>query len=341
MLGKTIDKYYNFRIRRKTNCYLQNKINNSSNFKLPRVTYSIDQSLDTPTDILVEHRGRTINFACRGDIYSTDYPNAYGFLKDRSAVYVHYLALTRKAGSSIICDTSDGNNPSMADIRFSSPFLKDGLVPDIYFHSTHGYQHMRSLYKNNSLPWEERSDKMIWRGGANGNGLRICDESLTSNAAINQRIRFAIACKNTEIDFRFVNAEEFGVLERMNLTGCRIDSATWLQRKFAIDIDGFSNAWDNLYHRLLFGCCVLKVDSQIGFRQWYYNKLKPFENYIPIKADLSDLHDQLDWVRSHPQDVKDIAASGCELAHSMTFETEMRYAVDEINRICDAKKLFT
>lgn len=338
MYNFIIGKYSDYRIRHNVLNRLTKPAHISSTLPSTQITFSHAPSLISPWDILIEHKGSTINLAWRPDIHLYQDNAIYRSIKSRSAAYIYYAAIAGEAAHHLICDISDGNHAGLADVRFSSVFANSGLLPDPYFFETNGYQKQRDLYASQSVPWSERSDDIIWRGNVTGIGLRICDDTLISNGAVNQRIRMAIACKDTDVDFRFVGAdEEVNVLKQMGLMGSRIEAASWLNRKFAIDIDGASNAWDNLYHRLLFGCCVLKVESQAGFQQWYYHKLKPYEHYVPIKADLSDLQSQLDWVRSHPAEAERIAKQGCAFAHSMTFESEADYAADEIKRICEGK----
>src|SRR5262249_30353973 len=110
-------------------------------------------------------------------------------------------------------------------------------------------------------------------------------------------------------------------------TGSRVAPATWLGQKHALDIDGFSNAWSNLFTRLLFGCCVLKVESRYGFRQWYYDRLKPWQHYIPVAADLSDLAERVDWARAHDRACQEIAEAGRRLALTMTMSAVTAEAV--------------
>ena len=74
--------------------------------------------------------------------------------------------------------------------------------------------------------------------------------------------------------------------------------------------------------RLHQGCCVLKVESPLGYRQWYYDRLRPYEHYIPIKADLSDFFEQVEWGRSHLKECEEVARNGQLLARSMSFESE-------------------
>lgn len=41
------------------------------------------------------------------------------------------------------------------------------------------------------------------------------------------------------------------------------------------------------------------VDREVGKREYFYNHLVPFEHYIPVKADLSDLLARLDWAEQN------------------------------------------
>ena len=262
----------------------------------------------------------------------------YKSLSYRMLPYIYYMRHAGAEAKELIVDASDGDRSGFAEIGFSSCQPARLLVPDQYFFEGNGYQTQRALRQENDVPWSERDDTIIWRGQLNGQGICIAEPSLTENGLLNQRLRMALACLGTDIDFRFVGHHEaLPVLERAGLMGDRIAAATWLNRKYAIDIDGYSNAWDNLYHRLLFGCCVLKVESQVGFRQWYYDRLRPFEHYVPISADLSDLQEQVDWVRSHPAEAGAIAKAGSELAHEMTFESETQLAAEKVRALCRAR----
>ena len=46
--------------------------------------------------------------------------------------------------------------------------------------------------------------------------------------------------------------------------------------KFQIDIDGNTNSWPGLFQKLLTGSAILKVASPYGYRQWYYDRLRPW-----------------------------------------------------------------
>ena len=301
------------------------------------VKFTLTDAAITPWDVLIERKGGAIHIAWRSEVLRRRHFRLA--TPQRVLPYLYYVALAGDDADRLVCDLSDGDQPSVADVGFSSPFSERGLVPDLYFFETRGYQKQRDQFRNARVPWADRSNLIQWRGSLNGNGLRIANSDLIGNGMVNQRLRLAYACKDTDIDFKFIDQNDANeMLKKEGIWGARVAATTWLNHKYAIDVDGHSNAWDNLYHRMLFGCCVLKVDSQVGFRQWYYPKLKPFEHFVPIKADLSDLREQVDWVSSHPKEAEAIARAGCELAHSMTFDSETQFAAAEIKRICKTNR---
>ncbi|MEP9390169.1 glycosyl transferase family 90 [Mesorhizobium sp. KR9-304] len=120
-------------------------------------------------------------------------------------------------------------------------------------------------------------------------------------------------------------------LERAGILAGYIDPMTWLVRKFAIDIDGNTNAWTNLFTRLLAGCCVIKIASPFGYRQWYYDALTPWQHFVPVKADLSDLREKIDWCRTHDAECAEIASAGRDFALRRDFATEMKRAVETLD----------
>ncbi len=62
--------------------------------------------------------------------------------------------------------------------------------------------------------------------------------------------------------------------------------------RYLLHIDGFVSAW-RLALELLSFSVILKVDSD--WVEHYYSELLPWIHYIPVKADLSDLIQTIDW----------------------------------------------
>ena len=74
----------------------------------------------------------------------------------------------------------------------------------------------------------------------------------------------------------------------------------YLQHKYQINIDGTVAAYRFPY--LLAGnSLVLKQDSP--YYEYFYKDLKPFEHYIPIKRDLSDIMEKIQWAKDNEEKV--------------------------------------
>ena len=80
-----------------------------------------------------------------------------------------------------------------------------------------------------------------------------------------------------------------------------------IQYKYIINIDGHSSP-NRTSYLLQSGSLMLMVESMyvMGNTCWFYNMLKPYIHYIPIKYDLSDLEEQIIWCKLHDKECKQI-----------------------------------
>lgn len=249
--------------------------------------------------------------------------------------YLHYLVASGVEAAEFVVDTSDGDQPSLAKLRFSSPHPGDILVPDCIFHASRGYATERQAAEADAVDWNYRRDTIVWRGTCTGGGRVPWAGAALDNAGFNQRVRLCLALRDAPgTDVRISGTDQgtwpMSYFDRLGISGLRRPEREWLGDKYAIDIDGWSNAWSNLLIRMLYGCCVLKVESAFGFRQWYYDRLRPWQHYVPVKADLSDLAERIDWARSNAMRCGEIAAEGQMLAQSLDWAGETARAADTI-----------
>ena len=85
-----------------------------------------------------------------------------------------------------------------------------------------------------------------------------------------------------------------------------------------IDIDGNTCSWPGLFCKLVMGITTLKVNSQQGWRQWYYDRLLPWKNFVPVAASLGDLVEIVSYLANHPGEAERIAYEGHQIANSLT-----------------------
>ena len=58
--------------------------------------------------------------------------------------------------------------------------------------------------------------------------------------------------------------------------------------------------------------------------------LKAWNHYIPVKSDMSDLIEKIEWCKDHDKDCKAIAENGKRFAESMTVDSEVGKFVHEL-----------
>jgi hypothetical protein len=109
-----------------------------------------------------------------------------------------------------------------------------------------------------------------------------------------------------------------------------VSSLEFQKFRYQIDIDGYTSAWSALFQKLATGSTVLKVGSRDGWRQWYYDKLVPWENYVPVDVEMGDLAEKTRWLIDHDEEAQRIGANGRALALSMTYDSQIRAAAETV-----------
>lgn len=98
-----------------------------------------------------------------------------------------------------------------------------------------------------------------------------------------------------------------------------ISPAESLKFKYLLDIDGHSCSYSRMAWILYSNSLLLKHQS--AKMQWYYDKLQPYEHYLPIAADFSNIDAQYKWAETHPQEVQRMIRKAQKLAQE-TFNQE-------------------
>jgi hypothetical protein len=106
----------------------------------------------------------------------------------------------------------------------------------------------------------------------------------------------------------------------------------YAEYRVQIDIDGHTNSWPGLFQKLLTGSPVIKIASLGNYSQWYYDRLVPWSNYVPVAADMLDLVDKVRWLLHNDSEAEVIGQRGAELAHAMTYEAESLLAMKIIDK---------
>ncbi|MCU1621239.1 MAG: hypothetical protein JWL79_84 [Frankiales bacterium] len=199
------------------------------------------------------------------------------------------------------------------------------LVPDLYYFQASGY----SGVLQNPVDWWSRDDIVLWRGYTTG--LPVLSRG---NLRDLPRYRLAKVCSTLPgCDVGIVGVAQAAseaeatalklVFEAEGLWREYVPLSDMQRYRYVVDIDGNANSW-GLVARLRLGCCMLKVESP--WRQWIHERMVPWEHYVPVASDLSNLSERLSFCRRNPHIATQIARAGRELSLGVSFERELRRA---------------
>ena len=171
--------------------------------------------------------------------------------------------------------------------------------------------------------WDDKViRKAVFRGGPTGCGY---------TAETNMRIRLVME-QSKWIDARFTSREGNETIDSKSIrydpkyglgsmkTSIKSDMNSFLSMaeqskyKYIIHVDGNVNAY-RLLTTMTTGSLVLRVTSQ--YTSWADHLLQHMVHYVPVKQDLSDLNEVIQWCNANDDKCQKIAANGMEFARSI------------------------
>merc|ERR1711933_326222 len=186
----------------------------------------------------------------------------------------------------------------------------------------------KMLRSEDPFEWEGKKDKAVWHGSRNWNRdwtnsyishfrndpeRRWLNNDLTGNSIIPRERIVSMSQKYPEILDASFEIQPWKVL---------------LGYKYIVTVSGNSYS-GMLKPALLSNSCVLRQDSIAT--EWYEHLLVPWTHYIPVRYDLSDLIERIEWARSHDAECQKIAENGRSFAKvHFSAETIDKFVYDTI-----------
>lgn len=196
------------------------------------------------------------------------------------------------------------------------PIFSSGTVPecfaDILMPSPH---HVKEHFFNARIRWEDKQFKAIWRGASTGGnyeptrGFRLCPpvpfEQGEPHYSKFHRQKLVGLCKNnSDCDAKFSKysqcspqnceamRQEYGEISCIQMDNQAIN-------KIIIDIDG--NTYSRRFPYLMAtGSVILKVAA---FEDIGTVPAEPWVHYLPVKMDLSNFNEVLDWAKNNDKEL--------------------------------------
>ncbi len=156
---------------------------------------------------------------------------------------------------------------------------------------------------NQQWPWERKLPILFWRGGN-------CASTLFRQELV------ALSAKMPErIDAKFPDKAKVPFVKQED----------HLRYKYLISIDGARATWTRLVWHLQANSLTFKHDS--SQMQWYYNAIKPYEHYVPVR-DTQALVEALNWADQNEAAVrKMVDASTRFVEENLTLEDMYHYFI--------------
>ena len=176
-------------------------------------------------------------------------------------------------------------------------------------------------FHKESLPlWETRSSDLCWRGVCSGNGglestrIRFVDKIYNYTANTNVRL-----CR---VYSDGLNIPDEYFAERLHYTD-------FFKHKIFFIVDGNCIASNHMYG-FASGCVPFLVSNA---NCWFSDLIIPYTHYIPVNYDLSNLIEQIEWVKNHDQEAKQIAENAYKFAEIyFSSEYQKKYLKENIEK---------
>lgn len=245
----------------------------------------------------------------------------------------------------IIClrDCFDGIQNSVPILAFSAnkKSINVALIPDCEALNPIDRRYLIQAIQKASLmhPWPSKKATIFWRGTPTGE-----DETarITSRSWINPRHQLVQMSLNhpTWVDAEFTYTYRASDYQKNEQDLLPVSSpAYWrnilpvsqpvhpkdhLLYRYLIDIDGYSTCFSRTFWILLSNSVLLKQTT--NYKQWFYQGLKPYIHFIPLKSDLSNLEEQYKWCLEHEQECRCISEEASQFAlNYLSYEKNMGY----------------
>lgn len=186
----------------------------------------------------------------------------------------------------------------------------------------------------NLCPWEDKIEKAVFRGSATGcsideTNVRIKAANLSKEypeyldagiTSLNRKLK-----KNKGKPIEIINPQ----IIKNRVGFMKLNEK--IRYKYILNLEGHVSAF-RLGYEFSLGSVILLADSK--YYLWFSYLLKPYEHYIPIKEDLSDLIEKIKWCRESDKECKKIAENGIKFYNKyLTKEGVYDYMQTVFNKI--------
>lgn len=289
------------------------------------------------------------NYLLYNSGYETIYPN-YNFfwngqmsvLSTRSALMEYILSLLKNSNKkvSFILSSCDGLQ-SVHEYHENINKLDHTSVTIVGALCTRHIQYPNVLYipldeetfskglssmlnKIPSTPWELKTSKVFWRGGASGYVYPSPRTKVTE-----------LLCDYKNADVKLTKwggwEKSFPIPDKYFGDRCSLDKHFTFKYILIIDGNGIASN-----HQWVFGSGSVPIMVTHPENNWWFKKyLKPMVNYVPIDYyNLNELTEKIEWLVANDEEAKKIMMNAMALSQTLfSHEGHCEYLKEEIQQL--------
>ncbi len=169
---------------------------------------------------------------------------------------------------------------------------------------------------NNNDPWENKLNKIFWRGASTGSAAENFYNITNFDKFARLKLVFLSKLYPDLIDAKLNRYPDFsddkdGDNLKKILTlvfgddNEMVKEIDHLKYKYLIALDGNTCPWVRVPWIMLSNSVLLKQETRKI--EWFYSALKPYVHYVPIREDLTDIFKQIEWMKDHDLELKQIS----------------------------------
>jgi hypothetical protein len=111
----------------------------------------------------------------------------------------------------------------------------------------------------------------------------------------------------------------------------RIPYKTFLQDKIFFVVDGNVIASNHMYG-FATGCVPFLLSNGVC---WFSHLIEPFVHYVPVRYDLSDLIERIEWVKANDDKARIIALNAVDFSKAyFSSEYQHKYIQEKLAELC-------
>lgn len=216
-------------------------------------------------------------------------------VKMSSHVYEKYVPILSMVSADEFADVAIPTHDDWAHAEAGNKYFKNSRITGKHIFKTE---------------WNSKIPVAIFRGSSTGTGTTIDTNTRLKACSISQTNRNILDAGITKWNLRPKKFQDSDYLQTIDINSMPFGLVSPItpedqsNYKYILHIDGHVSSF-RLTYELGMNSVVLIVESE--YKVWYSNMLIPNFHYVPVKKDLSDLVDKINWCITHDDECKIIA----------------------------------